>query len=893
LFRKAKLDQEMDEEMRSHIEMRTQANIEAGMKPEEARYAALRNFGGMDQVKEVCRDLRGVGWIETLWQDVRFGLRLFRRNPGFAAVAVATFALGIGANTSIFTIADQVLLRALPVKAPGSLVIVVPEGKHIGASWGAQVISYPMFKDFQQQNDIFAGVLCRGTETVAMSDKGEAERVEIELASANYFDVLGVRPGLGRTFVPDDETAPGANPVVVLEHDYWRIRFGGDPSVLGRTLRINGSPMAVVGVAAPGFHGVSLDSRPKMFIPITMKQQVTPGWNASADRRTRWVRVLARLKPGISREQAAASLQVCYRQILEQEAQGAGFEGASRADIDEFLRSRVTLNSGSRGQSFLSAGLQSPLYVLLALAGLVLVVSCASVSNLLIAQATRRRTEITVRLALGAGRRRILRQLLTESLLLALIGSVVALLVSTWTTRGVLLFAPVQVGRAISPAINWRTLVFTILVTVIATILSGVMPAWRCTQDDLVSRLKKRTASLIRGPGARLRQGLVIAQVGLSVTLLIGAGLFVCSLLALYRLDPGFRPTNLIRFKLDPMLSGYDWQRTGDFDRRLRSALASLPGVDSAALARIPVLEANCWIQGVVVEGYPAKEGEDVCVECNSVSPGYCRTMGMPVKLGREFDEREDIPGGVKVAMVNEAFVRHFIPAQNPLGSRVGFRSGSNTQPDLEIIGVVQDSRNGGLRWAIVPQVFVPSSLSGFAEATVYVRTSLPSAHLFQTIRAQVRQLDPIIPVYEMRTMEDHLDKSLALERLLGFLSSLFGMLAGGVALVGLYGVTSFLAGCRTQEIGIRMALGAQRWDVLRLVLGQATVLVGIGLSCGLVAALVLTRILRSLLFEIKPTDPLIFASVTLLLGLVALAACWLPARRAAKVNPTVALRHE
>ncbi len=831
--------------------------------------------------------------MTALWYDIRYGSRTLIKSPGFSAVVILMLALGIGANTGIFTIFEQVLLRSLPVKEPGSLAIIAPQGKFIGSRRGGHTMSYPMFKDLQAGEGLFDGVVCRRSEIVALDDGRGTERVEISLVSGNYFDVLGVPPVLGRTFGEGDETAPGANPVIVLSCDFWRSRFGADPDVVSRTLRINDTAMEIVGVASSGFNGLSLDSRPKLFVPVTMIHQVNLGNWRIDDRRTQWVQVFGRLKPGLSRKQAEVAIQTPYKQIIQQEVEGPTFKDVPAEEREQFLQSRMVVLPGRRGLSYLADELSGQLLLLMALAGLVLLVTCANVSNLLIARAARRRKEMTVRLAIGAGRWRIIRQVLVESVLLACAGGAAALLVTALTARAILRFAPGQLSHVVSPEINETMLAFNVAVSAAAALLCGLLPAWRMTQVDLAATLKQQATSVVGGRGRWLRQGMVVTQICLSLILLIGSGLLMRSLVALYRLDPGFRPTNLVCFDLDPTHSGLDWQRGLAFCRELPTQLRSIPGVTSAAFARVPLLADSVWTNGIVVEGYQPRPAEDVAAHWNSISPDYCKTLGMSVKLGREFNESEETPGGRKVILVNEAFVRWFLADRNPIGCQVGFRNTADAQPDHEIVGVVCDSKSANLRSSVKPQVYVPYTERGIDEMTVYVRTSLPSEQVFNAIRQRVRSLNASVPLIDMRTMEDQLDRSLANERLVGFLSSLFGLLATVLAMVGLYGVTAYSVAQRVQEIGIRMALGAQRRSVLSLVLREGMMLALVGVGVGLLGALALTRVLRSQLFEISPGDPLTFVVTALLLTAVALLACYLPARRAAKVDPMVALRYE
>ena len=829
----------------------------------------------------------------ALFHDVRYGIRMLVRKPGFTSLVVVVLALGIGANTAIFSIVEQVLLRTLPVKDPDSLVVIKTEGKHVGASWGAHMLSYPMFKDFQDWESPFDGVLCWRPENATMDDGRGAERVEVELVSAGYFDVLGVSPALGRTFFAEDETAPGANPVAVLSYDFWQTRFSGDPNVVGRTLRMNDSAITVVGVAAQGFKGVSLDSRPGIFMPITMKKLITPWWSAWDDRRTQWVRILARLKPDFSREQAEVAIQAPYRQIIEQETREAGFAGVSDHEQDQFLRSRLVLWVGGRGHSLLSFGLREPLSLLMILAGLVLLVTCANVSNLLISQATSRQKEISIRLAMGSGRLRIIRQVFIESLLLALMGGLAALLVASWTARAILVLAPGPLRLSIWPGINGPVLVFNFIVSAVAAILFGLLPAWRTTRLNLISTLKDQATAVAGGPGTRLRQGMVVIQMGLSLVLLIGAGLLVRSLAALYRVDPGFQTTNLVRFQLDPTQSGYDGRRKLDFCRRLKTHLEGMSGIQSVAFGRVPLLEGFAWTYGIVVEGYPLKEDENLVTSCDSVSRDYCKTLGVPLKRGRLFNETDEIPGAAKVVIVNETFVRTFFQDRNPLGCYVGLRWRGDAKPDRIIIGVIADSKSHSLQNDVPPLMLMPYSQIGMIEMTVYIRTTLPSHQVFKSLRKRVHEIDSRVPIYDMITMKGQLDNSLARERLVGFLSSLFGILALVLAMIGLYGVTAYSVAQRIREIGIRMALGAQPKNVLSMMLFKGMILAGVGIGIGLVVAWGLTRILHSLLFGITPTDPATFICSALLLTAVALLASYIPARRAARIDPMEALRYE
>lgn len=755
--------------------------------------------------------------MHSVARDVKYAFRSLAASPMFTAVAVLSLALGIGANTAIFSLTDQVLLGLLPVKDPESLVMIATRGPHMGSNWGSNAISYPMYKDYRDKNQVFTGVMCLRAAVVNMSYDGPAERLEAELVSGNYFEVLGVGAALGRTFTRDDETNPGANPVVVLEHDYWRHRFKGDPNIIGRTLRINAFPMTVAGVAAPGYKGVTLGFQPRLFVPVTMKREVTPSWYELENRRSRWVQVYARLKPGVSRQQAEASIRTLYKQIINEEVRDAAFSRVTEYVRQRFLTSYAVVLPGGQGYSGMRRAMETPLQVVMALVGVVLLIACANVSNLLVARAVGRQKEVAVRLALGAGRFRLVRQLLVESLLLALAG----------------------------------------------------------------------------GHGARLRKTLVVVQVTLSLLLLAGSGLFVQSLRQLRLVNPGFRPTNLVRFKLDPMLSGYGEDRSREFYRRLQQRLEGLPGVESAGLALVPIMEGNEWDSTVTVEGYRAKDGEDMNPHFNAVSPRYCKTLGIAVKLGREFDERDRL-GANRVILVNETFAKRYFPDRSPLGYHVGFGAGPQVKPDMEIAGVVADTKYEGLREPAPRQVYVASdqrkSQSGM---TVYVRSALPSDKMFAAVRAEVRNLDPGIPLYDMNTMEDQLDRSLVLERFEAYCASGFGLLATLLAVTGLYGVTAYSVARRSREIGIRMAMGAEAAAVVRMVLREVALLAVIGIAIALPATWWLTQLVRSLLYGVEPRDPLTLGGSALGLLVVAVLAGALPAVKASRLDPVKVLRYE
>lgn len=833
--------------------------------------------------------------FSSLVLDARFAVRSLRKSPLLTGVAVVSLALGIGANTAIFTLFDQVLLRTLPIRDPESLVMFKTEGAHPGSNRGPNMLSYPMFRDYRERNDVMEDVLCRRGEVINVSYGASTERAEAELVSGNYFEVLGVGAALGRVFSMDDETAKGGDPVVVLNDRYWRERFGADPEVLGRAIRINGYPMTVVGVAEAGFDGISPGYRPQIHIPVTMKRVVTPSWDDFDDRRTRWVQVFGRLKPGVPRETAEASIRTLHKQIITMEAEEPYFAKVSPYSKEQFLKSYAVLLPGAQGFSHIRRTLETPLRVLMVFVALVLLITCANVSNLLVAKATSRQKEIAMRLAVGAGRRRILQQLLVESLLLAFIGGLGGLFVGFLTSNGLIALAPSEQQRLVlSPFPDGRVLLFTFAVSVIAAVAFGLVPALQAARTDLVSTMKETSSAASgQGHGTRLRKSLVVVQVTVALMLLLGAALFVQSLRNLHTLDPGFQATNLVRFKLDPMLGGYDVAETKAFYARLRERLGALSGVESAGLAVVAIMEGNEWDSTVTVEGYRSEDGENMNPHFNSISPAYFESLGLSLLAGRDFGAR-DREGAKKVVVVNETFAKRYFGNESPVGYHLGFGGAPDTVPDMEIIGVVEDAKYENLRDDVPRQVFTMYQQNDWAtEMTAYVRTSVSSDAMFESIRREVQDLDATMPIFDMNTMEDQLDRSLAVERLTAFLSGAFGLLAAVLAFVGLYGVTAYGVTRRSAELGLRMALGATGRAVTSMVLKEVLWLAAIGVAISLPCVWFLGRLVESQLYGVAPRDPVTIVLATTALVAVTIVAGALPAVRASRLNPVSVLRYE
>ncbi len=834
--------------------------------------------------------------MTSLLPDLRFSLRAIRRSPLFATVAILSLALGIGANTAIFTIMDQLMLRALPTKDPQQLVMLYQKGAHNGSNMGDRMHSYPMYQDFQKKAAPFSEVLCRRLVAMSISVDNQTERVAAEMVSGNYFSMLGVKPAIGRVFSStEDDRVYRGHPVVVLSYDYWVSRFNRDPHVVGKKVLINNYPFNIVGVSAQGFNGIDPALAPSLRVPILMKPVVVPEWEwvEMSDRRTRWVQVFARLKPGYTAESAQAPMQGLFHQIREYETTLPVANKWTKYQRNEFLRGSLHVEAAATGYSQLRNSFSKALIVLMCMVGLVLLIACANVANLLIARAFARQKEIAVRLSIGASRGQLIRQLMVESLLLSFAGGAAGILLAMAMTRGLLALIPTESSPLlIQPQPDLRILGFTLALTFITGIVFGLAPAVRASSPDLWTTLKEAVGSIAGGGSLYLRKGLVAAQVALSFLLLFGAGLFVRSLQNLRATDTGIRDAgNLITFQLSPALNGYDTPRTVHFYDELLNGLRSTPGVKAAALAAVPLLSGDEWDSTTFVEGYNAKDGENMQAFMNALSPGYFQAMGIPILEGRDFDRR-DMKDESKVAIVNEKFAKHFFGDKSAIGHHLG-RGGQQATAkfDTEIIGVVADSLYEGPREGVRRQVFVPNY--GKGGVAFYVRAGLPTTTLYAAVRNEVRKLDSSMPVYALKTLGGQLDETLLTERLIALLSAGFGLLATLLAAIGLYGVMAFAVARRTREVGIRMALGAQPASVIWLIMQEVLVLLAIGLAVGIPCAFALGRYVSSQLYGITPYDPWIAAVSMAMMIVVASLAGFVPAQRASRIDPILALRYE
>ncbi|HEV2489550.1 MAG TPA: ABC transporter permease [Candidatus Acidoferrales bacterium] len=838
--------------------------------------------------------------MNQLMQDLRYALRMLAKSPGFTAVAVLTLALGIGANSAIFSLTDQVLLRRLPVPHAEQLVELRAPGPDPGSTWSDGIqgssFSYPMYKDLRERTtNAFSGLLATYPVALDISGQGASQRGAGELVSGNYFHVLGVTPALGRMFSLDDETVGGGNPVAVLSYGYWTRRFGRDPGVLNKTLVVNGTSLTVVGVAREGYGGIQIGAVPDLYIPITMKGTIAANQGTLAaldDRTNHWVQILGRLRAGTTSARAEAAIAPAYHALLESELPVVK---PSQAGKPKFLAKKLLLDSAAQGRPILQQDAQGPLTTLLAMVGLVLLIACTNLASLLAARGESRQREIAVRLALGARRGRLIRQLLTESFLLAFAGGALGLMVASWALS--LLVGSLAQGiqvLGLRAQLDIRVLAFAGVATIFTAVLFGLLPSLRATRVDLQSTLKEQGTSSTAASGSmRLRKVLIASQIALTVVLLAGSALFVESLMQLANARLGVKTDHVLQFSLNPQLDGYKPEQTLALFDRLRESIQANPGVRAVALAVIPIFQGDDSSSNLTFEGYETKPEENTNCMTNWISPHYFSTMGIPLLVGREFTEA-DASASPKVAIINEKLAKRFFAGRSPVGLRIAFGSGTNVHPNIEVVGVVADSKHDDVRDKISPFVYLPyAQFSHLGSGSFYVRTQQDPTSIAPELRQLIASRDARMPVLHVKTLAEQVDESMFADRMVTFLSLCLGLLAALLAAIGLYGVMAYVVARRTHEIGIRMALGAQRGDVLRMVLWQGAQLAVVGIAIGIAAGLGLAQFVATLLYGVSAHNPLAFIGVAVLLMLLALGSCYLPARRAMRVDPIVALRYE
>ena len=821
--------------------------------------------------------------------DVRYALRVLVKNPGFACVVIFTLALGIGANAAIFSLMDQVLLQSLPVANPDQLAVLSSydpkDGPDIDSSF-----SYPMYQDLRDKNDVFSGVIARSGTQMNVSYGDRTERVRGELVSGNFFEVLGVRPWAGRLFTQDDDRTPGAHPVAVLSYAYWESRFGKDPNLIGKTILVNEHSLTVIGVTPPGFYGVRLSDNPDVRVTMMM----TPVFNPlpptrMQSRRHQWLSVMARRKPEVNEQQAQASLDVLYRQLRESEAQQFP-AGASAFDREQFMARRIAVLPGDQGLRHLQVELKTSLLLLFGATCAVLLILCANLANLMMARATVRAQEIAVRLALGAGRLRLLRQWLTEGVVLAAIGGVVGVVIALWIKAGLLAFIPPDFRVNLSGSFGWRLYLFIFGVAMLVGLAFSLGPAIQAARQVFAPGLRLESRSFTSaGRLVSIRSALILVQVALSLPLLVSAALLLKTLQNLRAVDTGFGKENVLLASVNPSLNGYSLERSANFFNELLTRTRSLPGVKFASFATDSPLSGS-WDQiGIVVEGYTPREGERMSCDATWVSTDYFKALEIPLVAGRDFTA-EDRMGSPQVIIVNERLAKHFFGTTNVIGKKIGL----DDVPDRTIVGVVKDAQYITLRHSVRRHFYLPTTQEKvLLNLTLHVKTETDPSIVAESLRAELKVIDPHLPLYNVKTLGTEIDGSLVQERLVTWLSSAFGLLATLLTALGLYGVLTFSVARRTREIGIRVALGAQRRDVFKLIMIRGVVLVAVGVLVGAGASVALSRVMESLLFGVEANNVVTLVGVSVGLIAVALVACWIPARRATHVDPLVALRYE
>jgi predicted permease len=872
LVRKGRLESDIDDELDFHLQMETAKNLRQGMSPAEARSRAQRRLGGIAQLKETYRETHALPIIEVLWQDIRFGLRMLRRSPGFSFLAILCLTLGIGATTAVFSWIEGILLRPFPLVAHQERMMAVTGTDR--ATPGHDDVSFPDFLDFQKNCTLFdAFIVDRITgTTLAIGDR--ADRTTMSVVSANYFDALGVRPILGRGFEPAEDFGRNAHPVTVISYQMWQERFHGDPAIIGETQMLNGMPHTIIGVTPQGFYGTFVGWAMQLWVPASMQETFDPGGYKLDDRGARWIEGFVRLKPGVTPDQAQAEISAVAKR----------------------LETAYPLTNRGRGiklyplwqTPFNNAGTLLPtLSIALAVVVFVLLIACANVSNLLLVRAFGRRHEMTVRLAVGAGRSRLLKQLLTEGLILSFLAVAGGLLVANWCRNLLVLLLPARGGVSmfLPGDLDWRVLVLSAGVCLLSTLLFGLVPALQTSKIDLASALKAESGGVVGGKRrALVRSSLVVLQVALSFVLLAGAGLLIQSLRAVQNTSPGFTPGVLTSY-VDLVAAGYDRQRIKNFDDAFIDRLQSVSGVQSAAMSRMTPFSYRSYSTApIAVDGYEAPPDEQPTVDYNEVGPAYFATIGIPIVTGREFTAADN-ETGPPIAVVNEAMAAQFWRGRDPIGSRVQVKGHW-----LQVVGVAKMSKYRNLREMPRPFFYVPMRQSSMG-TNIQIRTLLSPETMAKVLVREIHAIDTSLAPGELITMQEQVDRTTATQRIAVSMLGVFGGLALLLAAIGLYGVMSYTVSQSTRELGLRMALGASVPNLLRLVMSQGLALTSIGVVFGAVAALAMAKLIANLLYKVSPRDPLAFGLALLVMMIAGSAACFLPAWRATRTDPVRALR--
>ena len=875
LFRRRHLEADLDAELRSHLEMAVEGNLCQGMSPEQAHRQALLDLGGIEQTKEMYREQRGLPMIETTLQDLRFGFRILRRSPGFSVMAVLCLTLGIGANAAVFSWVEGILFRPYPAVSHQEQLLALTGTAR--AESGPTDISWPDLLDLQRSCTLIDSFIVSKIMGTTLSNGDRAEVMVGSIVSANYFDAIGVHPILGRGFEPGEDSGRNAHPVTVISFQLWQGRFKGDPQIIGKTQRLNNVEHTIVGVMPDGFYGTFVGWAVQFWVPASMEENFEAGGYKLEDRSARWIEAYVRLKPGVTRAQAQQEISAVARRL--------------EADYPETNRGRGIKLWPLWQTPFNNSGTLLPtLEIMVAVVVFVLLITCANVGNLLLVRSFARRHEMTVRLAIGAGRGRLLKQLLTEGLILSAFGAAGGLVATHWCSHALVLLFPARGGVAmhLPGELDWRVLAMSAGVCLLATLVLGLVPAMQIGKIDVAAALKSDSAGVLGG-GAKAwaRSGLVMVQVSLSFVLLVGAGLLLQSLQKIRNTSPGFSTHEVLDTAVNLVPAGYDAQRAQNFQDELLERVKALPGVESAAFARMTPLSYRSFSSTpIAVDGYQHPSEEQPTVQYNEVGPDYFVTMGIPLLSGREFTRADDEKAAL-VAVVNETMAAQYWRGRNPIGERVQVKGRW-----MQVVGVAMDSKYESVREAPKPFFYVPLRQNFDRSAGLYIRTPLSPETMATALAREVHALDPDLALYEVITLQEELDRSTSPQKVALTLVGVLGALALLLAAIGLYGVISFAVSQSSRELGLRMALGADASNLLRLVISRGLTLTGGGVLLGTAAALALTRLLGNLLYKVSPRDPLAFGSALVVMTIASLAACILPGWRAARTDPARVLRH-
>jgi macrolide transport system ATP-binding/permease protein len=876
IFYKNRAELELSEELQFHLQNQIDEYVAQGMNPKEARHAALRSLGGIEQAKEECRDARKVNVIENFLPDVRFGLRMLRRNPGFSLLAILCLTLGIGANAAVFSWIEGILFRPYPAVAHQERLVAIG-GTSRDEPQGTP-LSWPDFQDLQRSCTLCETLFVSKITGTTLSIGERAERTTGSIVSANYFDAIGVRPMLGRGFLPGEDQGQSAHPVAVISYQLWQRRFGGDPQIVGKTQRLDGVMHTIVGVAPKGFYGTFVGWGMNFWVPASMEGVFESGGYKLEDRGARWIEAYARLKPGVTFAQAQQEF--------------AAISGRLEAEYPATNRGRAIRFWPLWQTPFNNAGTLLPtLEIMLAVVAFVLLIACANVGNLLLMRSFARRHEMSVRLAVGAGRARLWKQLLTEGLVLSLFGAAGGLLVAYWCRHALVLLFPARGGvqMHLPGEIDWRMLALSAGVCLVTTLVMGLVPALQTGKIDLAQSMKMESAGVVGDRGrAWVRSGLVLVQVSLSFVLLVGAGLLMQSLLKVRTASPGFNTRGVQYTAIDLVSADYTPARAQTFQDALLERVRALPGVQSAAFAEMtPLSYVSSATAPIVVDGYQPPPEESPTVDYNEVGDNYFVTMGIPLVAGREFTRADDEKAAL-VAVVNETMAQRYWQGRSPLGQRLQLKGRW-----MQVVGIVKDSKYSSVREKPTPFFFLPLRQNSLQGSVLNIHTLLAPQTMATTIAREVHALDSNLAPYEVITMQEQLDRSTSAQMVAVTLIGILGALALVLAAIGLYGVMSYAVSQSTRELGLRMALGAGASNLLRLVLSRGLALTGSGVLFGAATALLLTRLLGNLLYKVSPCDPVAFGCAFAVMGFVSVAACLLPAWRAARMDPMRALRTE